>query len=79
VAEIKVKCPRCGAEMNHHADKLLALESEISANGAIRSTVMELHSCPACGSSASRCVPAYEKSNGGDFIGSGEVRSTTPE
>ena len=49
----KIKCPRCGAEMNHHADKLLASDSEVISN-----TVMELHSCPACGASASRCVPA---------------------
>jgi ribosomal protein S27AE len=54
-----MKCPRCGAEMNHHADKLLASDSELSSKGgALASTVIELHSCPACGSSASRYVPA---------------------
>lgn len=53
----KIKCPRCGAEMNHHADKLLASDSELSSKSELRSTVMEMHSCPACGSSASRCVP----------------------
>lgn len=46
----KMKCPQCGAEMNHHADKLLASDSESNSKG----TVMELHSCPACGSLASR-------------------------
>jgi len=53
-----MKCPRCGAEMNHHADKLLASDSELSSKGALAGRVMELHSCPACGSSASRYVPA---------------------
>jgi ribosomal protein S27AE len=57
MAEI-MKCPRCGAEMNHHADKLLAWESELSSKGLLASTVIELHSCPSCGSSASRYVPA---------------------
>jgi hypothetical protein len=52
----KLKCPRCGAEMNHHADKLLASDSESSSEGAVGSTIMEVHSCPACGSSASRCA-----------------------
>jgi len=54
----KLKCPRCGAEMNHHADKLLASDSESSSQGAVGSTIMELYSCPACGSSASQCVRA---------------------
>jgi predicted RNA-binding Zn-ribbon protein involved in translation (DUF1610 family) len=52
----KMKCPRCGAEMNHHADKLLASDPEFSSRDTLGSRVMELHSCPACGSSASRCV-----------------------
>jgi len=54
----QMKCQRCGAEMNHHADKLLASDSELSSNGALGSTLMELYSCPACGSPASRLVPA---------------------
>jgi hypothetical protein len=37
----KLKCPRCGAEMNHHADKLLASDSESSSEGAVGSTIME--------------------------------------
>ena len=54
----KMKCPRCGAEMNHHADKLLASDSEFSSQTVLGSAVIELHSCPACGFSASRNVPA---------------------
>ena len=50
-------CPRCGDEMNHHAEKLvLSIASADSAGmeqvpGGI---VEELHTCPACGTSASR-------------------------
>ena len=54
----KVKCPRCGAEMNHHADKLLASDSESGSKTVLGGALIQLHSCPACGSSASRCVPA---------------------
>jgi ribosomal protein S27AE len=44
-------CPRCGAEMNHHADKLI-----YAARGPEGSDVQEFHSCPACGASASRAA-----------------------
>jgi len=32
----KMKCPRCGADMNHHADKVLRSEG---AEAALRSSV----------------------------------------
>jgi len=51
-----MKCPRCGAEMNHHADKIFPgklseaqLDTDVEGD-----TVLELHSCPACGAAASR-------------------------
>ena len=49
----KMKCPACGAEMNHHADKLdygAAPESEAEA----AEVVFEAHACPACGHTATR-------------------------
>lgn len=50
-----MKCPRCGAEMNHHADKILPAEpSEPAFNAAFGGAILELHSCPACGAAASR-------------------------
>ena len=50
----KMKCPECGAEMNHHADKLVygaAAEDEADAEGGV---VVEAHTCPNCGHSATR-------------------------
>jgi ribosomal protein S27AE len=51
----KMKCPDCGAEMNHHADKLdysavPAEASEIDEGGV----VIEAHTCPDCGCMATR-------------------------
>jgi ribosomal protein S27AE len=50
-------CPKCGATMNWHADKLIqgstakeARQADLGLGGAI----VEMHSCPACGASASR-------------------------
>jgi rubredoxin len=39
-------CPECGAETNHHADKLM-----YSNNGE---EVEEFHTCPQCGTAGSR-------------------------
>ena len=50
-------CPKCGDEMNHHADKLVhptdrhqAAAIEPSMDGLIEET----HSCPSCGAVESR-------------------------
>ena len=51
----KMKCPRCGADMNHHGDKVLRAEStEAVSDPTFGGSVVELHSCPVCGSGASR-------------------------
>jgi ribosomal protein S27AE len=50
----KMKCPECGAEMNHHADKLdygAGPDGETEAEGGV---VVEAHTCPDCGCSATR-------------------------
>lgn len=51
----KMNCPHCGAEMNHHADKLVydsaPGEDEDSDEGG---RILESHACPACGHSATR-------------------------
>lgn len=50
---IKMMCSDCGAEMNHHADKIdyAANIAEPTAAAAIESggVVQEIHSCPDCG------------------------------
>ncbi|HEX8187292.1 MAG TPA: hypothetical protein VF586_03005 [Pyrinomonadaceae bacterium] len=51
----RMKCPDCGAEMNHHADKLdygaAADETSDAAEGGV---VIEAHACPDCGRAATR-------------------------
>ncbi|MET0649402.1 MAG: hypothetical protein ABW208_22560 [Pyrinomonadaceae bacterium] len=53
----KMKCPDCGSEMNHHADKIdydAAPESEAEA----AEVVIEAHTCPDCGRTATRTARA---------------------
>jgi ribosomal protein S27AE len=47
----KMICPRCGTEMNHHAEKLV-YESGSAENRAPDQppwNIEEMHTCPACG------------------------------
>ncbi len=52
----KMKCPKCGAEMNRHADKIVyGVDRQTEDSNAAGSEALEeFHSCPACGSQASR-------------------------
>ena len=54
----RMRCPDCGAEMNHHADKLdygaAADETSDTAEGG---AVIEAHTCPDCGRTATRAAP----------------------
>ena len=51
----KMKCPDCGAEMNHHADKLVYDAAPGDAYEADEDgVILEAHTCPGCGSSATR-------------------------
>ena len=48
----KMKCPDCGVEMNHHADKLVyGAESDAETEAGV---AVEAHTCPGCGRSATR-------------------------
>jgi ribosomal protein S27AE len=53
----KMICPKCGDEMNHHADKLVYsagrddTDHERSDFGGV---VEETHACPGCGTVESR-------------------------
>jgi ribosomal protein S27AE len=52
----KMNCPDCGAEMNHHADKLVyesAPDDEDADEGGF---ILEAHACPGCGRSATRAA-----------------------
>ena len=55
----KMICPRCGAEMNHHSDKIVYfsdLEEAVSSDSTVRGHIEEFHACPNCGAGASRRV-----------------------
>jgi len=53
----KMICPKCGAEMNHHADKLVysvSSEEVRKLNAALGGVIEETHCCPGCGAVESR-------------------------
>ena len=53
----KMICPKCGDEMNHHADKLVypaSPENDKRINAALGGVIEETHGCPGCGAVASR-------------------------
>jgi ribosomal protein S27AE len=53
----KMICPKCGAEMNHHADKLVypvSAEYAKEMNIALGGVIEETHGCPGCGGVESR-------------------------
>jgi ribosomal protein S27AE len=49
-------CPRCGIEMNHHADKLVERVDEPGEwhDPFLGGVIHAVHTCPACGSVESR-------------------------
>ena len=50
-------CPTCGIEMNHHAEKLVLPSGPHEASSVdpvLGGMIEELHTCPGCGSGASR-------------------------
>jgi ribosomal protein S27AE len=54
---LRMLCPRCGAAMNHHADKLVPTidprdpgQSDVKLGGVIE----EFHACPNCGYGVAR-------------------------
>ena len=60
-SESPMRCPKCGAEMNHHAEKVLQAADpaeEWSVDPALGGVVEAMHSCPACGANASRRASA---------------------
>ena len=42
-------CPKCGVEMNHHADKIDYASEEESADTVFGGVLKEIHNCPKCG------------------------------
>ncbi len=53
----KMKCPECGVDMNHHAEKVIVPatpEERSRMDAALGGVVEEVHTCPECGGAASR-------------------------
>jgi ribosomal protein S27AE len=44
-----MKCPKCGTEMNHHADKLIYKDLLSDSGMNLGGTIEEFYSCPKCG------------------------------
>ena len=56
----RMRCPKCGAEMNHHADKLVYpvdREEAAQMDPALGGVVQQTHGCPACGNVEFRIAP----------------------
>ena len=56
-AKSKMICPKCGDEMNHHADKLVdpvTPEDRKHVNATLGGVIEETHCCPGCGAVATR-------------------------
>jgi uncharacterized C2H2 Zn-finger protein len=54
-----LRCPRCGAEMNRHAEKLVHPESAAELrlmDAALGGLLEETYACPRCGNVESRRV-----------------------
>ncbi len=48
----KMKCPECGVDMNHHAEKLVEptnAREAAQADPKLGGLVEEMHTCPVCG------------------------------
>jgi ribosomal protein S27AE len=57
MAQHKMTCPKCGVEMNHHADKLIYADEKRSVatnDPSLGGIIEETNQCPACGAVASR-------------------------
>jgi NMD protein affecting ribosome stability and mRNA decay len=52
----EMTCPRCGAPMNHQADKLVepTTRAEAEASGVLGGVLVAVFACPNCGFIASR-------------------------
>lgn len=53
----KMICPRCGVEMNEHAEKLVdpsCAEMVEHVDPVLGGVVVQMHTCPRCGGGAMR-------------------------
>ena len=58
-ATTRLRCPKCGTEMNRHAEKVVYSDSPADAGRidlALGGLIEETHACPRCGNIESRRV-----------------------
>ena len=58
-----IPCPKCGAAMNRHAEKIdytAALEDPEAVDPELGGVLEEVHACPKCGATQSRLAPRVE-------------------
>ena len=56
----RMTCPKCGAAMNHHADKLVAPvdpSAAVDVDPVFGGVIQEAHTCPACANVEFRLAP----------------------
>ena len=61
MASRAMRCPTCGTEMNHHADKVdytAALENSAAADPAFGGVLEAVFTCPGCGRTEMRAAEA---------------------
>jgi predicted RNA-binding Zn-ribbon protein involved in translation (DUF1610 family) len=57
MASSKLICPKCGDELNHHADKLIysgARGNAAAIDPSLGGLIEESHCCPGCGTIESK-------------------------
>jgi ribosomal protein S27AE len=58
-ATARLRCPKCGAQMNRHAEKLVYADNASDAQRAdpfLGGLLEETHACPRCGNVEARRV-----------------------
>jgi len=53
----KLRCPKCGTEMNRHAEKLVYSDNAVDAgriDPMLGGLIEETHACPGCGNAEYR-------------------------
>ena len=48
MSDKKMICPKCGVEMNHHADKIDYASEDESVDTVLGGVLKEIHTCPKC-------------------------------
>ena len=57
MSKAKMICPKCGAEMNHHAIKIeYGVDDPALTDSTFEGAPREVHTCPQCGDTESQAA-----------------------